>query len=409
MSLMTVPNSRLTTLFSVFAFVLPVMSVLVPKGVVPLLLITAALAGLIAWRSERRPPLPNLPVAGALAALVVWCAIASFWSFNVAGSLILTARIAVIFAAGLFLFAVAGALNEKSRQRIGKWLLIGVLTSLAIMVVEVAFDYPLTKFIHELNPKRRYWSFRLNRGAIAMAMLVWPATAVLWQSGGRKVALLLPVLVAVILSFLDSSAAILGLAAGGTMAVLATIHRKVSRIILIGAIFAALAGMAIGAKQLYTQGLHRASWLFSSAQHRVELWNFAAERIADRPVLGWGFDASRHIGKLDIKSEETGRVLMGLHPHNAPLQLLLELGAIGGIISFALLGLLAARLESLLPPSRIFGQALFVATLTISCVSFGLWQNAWLVTMISAALLVPLTARSAGQAETVRKAGPADS
>ena len=89
------------------------------------------------------------------------------------------------------------------------------------------------------------------------------------------------------------------------------------------------------------------------------------------------------------------RLVLPLHTHNASLQILLELGAVGGLLSFALLWLLAARLENLTLPSRVFGQALYAATLTISMVSFGLWQNQWLAMMISAALLVPLTARPA--------------
>lgn len=244
-----------------------------------------------------------------------------------------------------------------------------------------------------------------------MAMLVWPATAVLWQSGGRKVALLLPVLVAVMLSFLESSAAILGLAAGGLTMLLAAGHRKVGRIILIVVTAAVLIGAPLAAKQFYAHGLHKADWLFKSAQDRVEIWNFSVRRIVERPILGWGFDDSRNIGKLHIKSEDTNRPVMPLHPHNAPLQILLELGAVGGLISFALLWLLAARLENLPLPSRIFGQALYVATLTISCVSFGLRQNEWLTMMISAALLVLLTARSVTQAGASRTAmrGPVHS
>ena len=398
---MTVSSSRLTTLFSAFAFALPVISVLAPKAVVPSLLITAALAGLIAWRSKRRPSLPDLPVAGVLVLLVVWCGIASLWSFNVPSSLLLTGRIAVIFAAGLFLFAVAGELDDATRTQVGLWLVIGVLFALAIMAVERLFDYPLIKLIHEPD-----WSFRLNRGATAMAMLVWPATAVVWQSRFRKAALILPVLVAVILSFLDSSAAILGLVAGGLTALLAAGRRKAGQIVLIVVTAAILIGAPLAPKQLYALGLHQADWLVESAQRRVEIWSFAAERIVERPIFGWGFDAARHIGDLNIKNEETGRFVMPLHPHNAPLQVLLELGIIGSLILFGLLWLLTARLEKLSPASRISGQAFFMATLAVSCVSYGLWQNQWLATMVSATLLIPLTTGKPSQRVAVHEREP---
>jgi O-antigen ligase len=80
-----------------------------------------------------------------------------------------------------------------------------------------------------------------------------------------------------------------------------------------------------------------------------------------------------------------------LHPHNAPLQILLELGAVGAAIVFALLMLLCGRIAGLSRPDRVCGQALFVGTLAIACTAYGLWQNQWLAMMGSVALLIPLT------------------
>ena len=285
--------------------------------------------------------------------------------------------------------------------------MIGVLFSVAIIVVERLFDYPLITLLKSItDPKKPDLEFRLNRGATAMAMLVWPAMVVIWQSRFRKAAPILPVLVAVILSFLDSSAAILGLVAGGLTMLLAAGHRKAGRIVLIIVTAAMLIGAPLAAKQLHALGLNQADWLFETAQIRVEIWNFSAERIVERPIFGWGFDAARDIGKLKIKSEDTGRSVMPLHPHNAPLQVLMELGIIGSLIIFGLLWLLTARLEKLSSPSRISGQAFFMATLAVSCVSYGLWQNQWLATMISAALLIPLTAWKPSQRVAVHEREP---
>jgi O-antigen ligase len=83
--------------------------------------------------------------------------------------------------------------------------------------------------------------------------------------------------------------------------------------------------------------------------------------------------------------------LLPLHPHNAPLQILLELGVVGAVIVFVLLMLLVGRIEGLPRPARVCGQALFVSTLAIACTAYGLWQNQWLAMMFSAALLFPLT------------------
>ena len=66
-----------------------------------------------------------------------------------------------------------------------------------------------------------------------------------------------------------------------------------------------------------------------SAGHRLLIWSFTGDRIAERPLTGWGLDASRAIpgGRDPIRP---GEAWMPLHPHNAALQLWLELGAPGG-------------------------------------------------------------------------------
>ena len=76
-----------------------------------------------------------------------------------------------------------------------------------------------------------------------------------------------------------------------------------------------------------------------SAGHRLLIWSFAGDRIAERPLAGWGLDSSRTIpgGRDPIRPGETW---MPLHPHNAPLQLWLELGVPGAVL-FALLVALA--------------------------------------------------------------------
>ncbi len=61
------------------------------------------------------------------------------------------------------------------------------------------------------------------------------------------------------------------------------------------------------------------------------------------------------------------------------------------MVVIVLLMVVIARLERLPRPERICGQALYMATLTIACTAYGLWQNQWLAMIWSAALLIPLT------------------
>jgi hypothetical protein len=52
-----------------------------------------------------------------------------------------------------------------------------------------------------------------------------------------------------------------------------------------------------------------------SALHRFYIWEFAAHRIAERPIVGWGLNSSRAIPGSD-QLAPGGGILLGLHPHN---------------------------------------------------------------------------------------------
>ncbi len=384
------PEALLTGIFCGFAALLPVVGVVAPKGLVILLLLALVLAVPAYWWAHRRFPVPDLRIGVALALLVVWCAIASFWGFDLSRSLVLALRIAVIFAAGLLLFPVAASLDEAARARVGCWLLGGFVLILVLMAVEFGLGFPLLRASEATVPG--YEGVWFNRGAVAIALIVWPVAAWLWSRRAGWAALALPVLLGVASFFMESAAATVGFAAGAVTVALVVCHRRAGRAATAAAAVVAFVAMPFAALAMHGGGWHRAAWLVGSAQHRVAIWEFSVERIADKPLLGWGFDASRHIGAAFGGIGETGRDILPLHPHNAPLQLLLELGAIGALLALGVLCLVALRLDTLTPRARECGQALFVATLAVGCLAFGLWQNWWLALIVSVGLLVPLTA-----------------
>ena len=395
---MTAPKPRLLAICRGFCLLLPPVSLLASKGVVALLMTAAALACLVAWCAERRVPRPDRGAVMMFASLLLVCAVASLWSFAVIGSLFLTLRVGALLAAGLVFFTIARSFDDAMRDRIGPWLLAGVLAALAIMTAEIALDFPLFGFIKGPFPENATLGSRLNRGATALAMLTWPAAVLLWQRGFIRAALALAVLVAGLLSMLASGAALLGFAAGGLTALVALGNRKAGHALVVAVTAAAFVGMPFAAKLMYGLGWHNSDWLATSARHRIEIWNYTTQLIEQKPWLGWGFDASRAITNARPESLTDRLALLPLHPHNAPLQILFELGVPGVVLTLALLWLLARRIEVLPRPARVCGQALFITTLTIAGTAYGMWQNQWLAMMFSAALMIPLTLRSAAAA-----------
>ena len=383
------PRTLLATIFCAFAALLPIVSVVSPKGTVVLLLLAAVFAIPTYWWTLRRLPVPELRFSIALVLLVVWCAIASSWGFDVKQSLVLSLRIAIIFAAGIVLFPIVATLDDASKNRIGLWLIAGFVLTLIFMAVEIGLGYPTIRSLKGVSGGRE--AVTLSRGAIALSLIVWPVVAFLWTRGIGWMLIVIPILLGILSIFLESAAATLGFAIGAATILLVVSHRRVGRLVTLAACVVAFVALPFAMREMHNHEWHRAEWLSESERHRVEIWDFSLARIAEKPVLGWGFDGSRHIAEYFFGADESSRRLVPLHPHSGPLQILLELGAVGAVIVLALLWLLATKLDKLPPRSRECGQALFIAALAIGCVAFGQWQNWWLALIFSVALLVPLT------------------
>src|SRR6185295_2346039 len=115
----------------------------------------------------------------------------------------------------------------------------------------------------------------------------------------------------------------------------------------------------------------------------VLIWRFVSERIAERPVLGWGLNSSRAIpGGKD--GPMPGTELLPLHPHNAYLQVWLELGAVGSGIVGAMLALMIFTMRRRFTDWSEQGLALGALTAALTCgaVGYGLLQGWWLSTFI---------------------------
>jgi O-antigen ligase len=100
---------------------------------------------------------------------------------------------------------------------------------------------------------------------------------------------------------------------------------------------------------------------------RMGYWSHAIDWIRLRPVQGWGLDASRMFGPGIV-----------LHPHNNPLQIWLELGAVGAVAAAAFWGVALSRLSRPTPSLAAAATAACAAVYLLSGVNFGVWQEWWL-------------------------------
>ncbi len=100
---------------------------------------------------------------------------------------------------------------------------------------------------------------------------------------------------------------------------------------------------------------------------RMGYWSHAIDWIRLRPVRGWGLEASRMFGPGIV-----------LHPHNNPLQIWMELGAIGAVTAAAFWGVAFSRLSRPNPSLAAAATAACASVYLLFGVNFGVWQEWWL-------------------------------
>jgi O-antigen ligase len=376
----------------------PLLAYLGPLGYPALLALAGVL--LMPFWVRRRPPWPTVVM---LAALAVWAVGSLGWSparprgfaayADIEGN---TALKLVLQLALYSAFAAAAARLSSAAARRALLLLSWGLIALALVIVLEAFSgaaaYQFLKRTFE-DPIRPDLALRnVGQGTIALALLAWAVIPGL-QARARWAPYVLAgvtVLAAGIFGQLSPAAA---LPAGGLVALL--VLRAGPWGARVAGVLAAAAVMLMPSAVLLAE---QSGWIEAvkeslprSWEARLVIWPHAAGLVADRPWLGWGLDASRHFG-----------LAIPLHPHNGPLQVWLELGAVGAAL-FALFwfwvfnAIAGAARHDRVGAAACAGAA--TAYFTIGALSFGVWQEWWLAlgVLTGAACLVMLTTRAREQ------------
>jgi len=141
--------------------------------------------------------------------------------------------------------------------------------------------------------------------------------------------------------------------------------------------------------------------------HRIEIWTYAVERSLEKPVWGWGYEATRHFEPI-----------IPLHPHNMSLQAWLELGIPGllllaamwggifwfmapknvapisqsnGFIELSAISSGAVEEPTVEQRARPYMLAAATAYFTLNTLSYGMWK-AWLISLGAMMLVVAILA-----------------
>lgn len=399
------------------------------NGLTPLLAVLAlfyllrlpdSLPGLLRAR-QRRWWLP-------LGLLLSWTALSAFWSLRPLDDLLSSLRLALTMAIGLLVVRGICLTPPESARRVAVFLPAAVLLTACLAAAEMLLDFPITRRMLAQPPDFNGPDFlflnNIAHGMPVMLLLLWPAVYVLAAiRGARAMALVLVLLAAAVILALPMGATKLALFLSAAIGLLALWRPKLAILAATTGAFAAAALLA-ALLVLTPEGevaSTAAGHLPDSWTHRLQIWRYAADHIAEQPVLGYGFDASRRIGGELVTASRQVPLVTGnggqrlpLHPHSAPLQIWLELGAVGMAIGLLLLAGLLALLWRMAGdrPAAAMALATLSAWGVVASLSFGIWQTWWLCAAwfsIAAVLLARRTVadRAVGGAVAGRAPGQA--
>ena len=388
------PASAPSLILSAFCAVMPSLAVMSSNWMPAVLVVASVLTAIAWWRvggaDQASPRGRPIALLASLALLLLWAAVASLWSFEVERALFLVVRLALLGLAAAWLLFVALRLNETQRARVAHWLTVGFAIGLALFLFERLTGSALHFLLGNPDPDRSVLSI-LNRGATGLALLVWPVTAILLRGRLGRWALLLPAATLILVFFSESQSALVATLLGLVVLLLALAVPRAAALVAFVAVAAYLVLAPPAVKLLQEPERLPSEWIDHSAKHRLHIWSFAAKRIFERPVLGWGFDASHAMPGDGSPGFENNRRPFPSHPHNAALQIWLELGAVGVALAVAFLFAVLNRLRRLDFDDRAAAVALFICGLSIAAVSYGIWQSQWLAALLGAAIAVVAT------------------
>ena len=376
----------------------------VPKGIAPLFAISAigtVIVQVIRTRSIPRVPRALFVVSIVLAVFAVWAWASALWSVTPGQSLYAATSVFVTLVIGLSFVAAIRELDVGEHEVFERALVAGGIGGVALLAIELSSDAAVYRWVLERagfsirSPVLVGVVFNFENGLSLAALFLWPWATALRNRGMGILAVVFPLFAIGLMVLAGKEAPLLAAALGGVVLAAALLAPRVATpvlglVVVIGVLAAPLLPKAIPPMDELVRSAPNPS---SSVYSRLLIWKTAGERIFERPFAGHGMDTSRALYGQKDKTERifydragnpvwwTGALEpIPLHPHNAVLQIWLELGLVGAA---GLALLLAATLRAL-ARSRLARAdkaacfALFTTGLTMASVSYGIWQGWWL-------------------------------
>lgn len=383
----------------VAALLAPSLGVLGPNLITPLTLF--AMLGLLCLRAANRDAAVRIdrPLLVIVSLLLCWSALSLIWTIKPADA---APKFVTVAAFGLMVAATlmfSPPMVEHQRHTLRRFIIAGTGFGLMILLIEMSTAGWISQSILGKVSIHGSTKGMFGPASSVVLLLIWPSVAILWRS--MPAAALGLIGMGFFASYiLPGTSAAIAYSIGTVFFFAALLaHRGaawfLASAVALGILIAPFVPQIAPALDPSTIRAQSSS-NNASLLHRLDIWALTISKVGDRPLIGWGFNASRNVPEGDAHyylRNRSGTVVgqgnrLPLHPHNGSLQAWLELGLPGALGFAALFALTALRTgRQTEPASAAAALGAVGAAVPIWLLSFGIWQSWWMSVLTLTVLL----------------------
>ena len=283
---------------------------------------------------------------------------------------------------GLVLWVASSDLtrvDHLSQSKISWMLSISLFLASIFLIIEFLNDAIIYRWLSDRIHDPEVALSRYNRAMSALILFIWPVSYWAYQKGNVVIAVSLIIVTccAALLSHSNSALVV------SIMIPLVAVLTYFLPIFIFWLGLFSLIIFAFLSPFIFASLLN---WIkpFSgsippSTLDRIEIWHRSAIAVFEAPWFGYGIGITRHLAlPQELMEKYKYHVTPTTHPHNAAIQLWLELGLIGLFIFLLLLCFSVQPLRRIPLPCLSIALAVAAGVIFTSLVSFGFWQETWL-------------------------------
>lgn len=345
---------------------------------------------------DERPEIPK-KLAFSLISIMALASISVTWSAFAPELYDKVLKITGIFMGGFILYT--GFSNLKLQNHPALLLLpLAAGATMFLCCLELALDLQLYRLSHDAIGDLYTNTSVMNRGIVFMVLLFFPMITIIrssaLQTPKKKYAeLIYWALMLVMLALTQSQSAQLAFFMGVLTYFAFPYKQKIAYKTLAVLIAIAIITAPFLVKFMFdavVMDINSVPWIKNGyAAERLEIWNFISSYALQSPIYGHGILATRFIedfeaGQLFYESTSV------LHPHNFAVQIWIEFGSLGALLAAALFAFYISTINKEKPEDTRLILTVFISTLSIMAVGYGMWQSWWLGMLFFIASLVAM-------------------